>query len=898
MNPNRPRKYAKGVPALLILLCALVLIPAVNAANPTGAPAIGKVAVDTAGKEKLSGILGYVIDTHAVKVTIHPSGGLYNRVQTVTFNAPAGVQVFYSFDPIAPPEYFRKYDSVVVTPGGINKLRYFGKDAAGRMSPIKEQEFILDTIAPKVYLQVLDGPSTDTLKLVMRKRGVIRYTLDGTEPGDRSPTFRTGSGDEPSQALELVIPHSGKGRLNALGIDASGNASDPLQWERQYESPTPVVTLIPAGGQFNRSQTVAITADKPATVYYTLDGSDPRTRGIACPPAGVIISREGITTLRCRAKNAAGMWSEEIVGRYVLSTKTPEVQVHLTPTGQGGYYTAVLECRDPVTIYYEIGGADPTLKSPVYATPLSLRQGQTLRYFVADLYGNAGKVVVIDDLNRPTVVAVPDGGIFNAPVAVHFKTTIPGSVYCRMLPDSNFTSGHDSVAVADQGEHILEYYVKLPDGTVSVVRRSLFFTDWTPPRLSITITRKSKDSIAVLFRCSKNATFYYTIDGSVPVPGRNAAEAGDKLHLSQDRIAVPRRVDCRLSFFAEDWAGNRSIVKTINLSKPQVTADIPPSGDRPYDKIQSIALASDPGATVHYARHGKMPSPDSPPYSAPFPLVSSDTIIAVAVDASGLTGDPDTFIYLIDLPPSAHFTTHPDTLIAGQPVILDASSSIDKESPLARLRFRWDFDGAGRFETGVANDPKASHVFALPGRYAPRLEVTDERGNTGVFTCSLTVQDRCPSGMISTAAGRGRVICIDKYEYPNILGRPPRTAVSWVEAKIACVDAGKRLCTKQEWESACRGGSETTYPYGNTYEKKRCPTEGRRASRSGSFGKCSSGGIYDMVGNVWEWVEDKEADYPLMMGGSFRDGKDANCGLAMPGSLTARTEDVGFRCCR
>lgn len=472
MNPNHPRKKVKRIPAALLLLCTLGLIAVANATNPAGAPGIGKVAVDTAGKEKLSGFLGYVIDTHAVKVPIHPSGGLYNRVQTLTFDVPLGKQVFYTFDPIAPPEYFKKYDSGVVTPAGMNKLRAFSKDTAGRMSPIQEWEFIIDTIAPKVYLQVLEGRSADTLKLVMKKRGVIRYTLDGTDPGDRSPTFRTGGGDSITQALVLVIPHSGVGRLNALGIDASGNASSPLQWERHYESPMPMVTLSPAGGQFNRSQAVAITADQPATIYYTLDGSDPRTRGITCPPAGVTISRDGTTTLRCRAKTAAGVWSEEVVGRYVLNTVPPVVQVHLTPTGQGGFYTVAMECSDPVTIYYEISGADPTLKSPVYATPFSLRQGQTLRYFFTDLYGNASNVVVMDELNRPMVVAVPDGGIFNAPVLVHFKTTIPGSIYYRMLPDSNFTPGRDSVVVTDQGEHILEYYVKLPDGTVSVVRRS------------------------------------------------------------------------------------------------------------------------------------------------------------------------------------------------------------------------------------------------------------------------------------------------------------------------------------------------------------------------------------------------------------------------------------------
>ena len=96
----------------------------------------------------------------------------------------------------------------------------------------------------------------------------------------------------------------------------------------------------------------------------------------------------------------------------------------------------------------------------------------------------------------------------------------------------------------------------------------------------------------------------------------------------------------------------------------------------------------------------------------------------------------------------------------------------------------------------------------------------------------------------------------------------------------------------------CRSGSTTAYPYGNAYDPDRCATEGGQVWRSGSFERCVGQGVYDMVGNAWEWVEDKRGDYPLMMGGSYKDGKDAHCGLIVPGTLATRAEDVGFRCCK
>jgi hypothetical protein len=888
------------VRAIAACLCLHALTGTIDAADSAGLPRITRVAIDTAGMSRLSGVLGYVIDTHAVHVTIHPSGGVYNRIQTVTFDAEPRVQVYYSFDPITPPEWFKRYEGVLVTPPGINKIRYFGRDDAGHMSALLEQEFILDTVAPRLYLRVVDGPATDTLMLVMKKRGIIRYTLDGTVPEEGSPVHEvSGSSAEVSAPLIIPAPHAGRCVLRAIGIDASGNLSRPLFWERKYDLTPPRISMNPHGGRFSRPVTVAITTDKPAAVFYTLNGRDPRDKwGMEVQSGSVLISHDSTYTLRCRARDAAGNWSAEESAVFILDSRFPEVQVRITPAGAEGEYSVALEPAGSATIYYEIGGAKPSLQSPVYATPLLLHRGQSLAYQVADRYGNLGKVVDVDELTRPSVSAVPDGGIFNTAIAVHFKATVPGVIFWRMVPDSNFAADRDSAIVSQEGSTTIECYLKSMDGSVGAVHRSVFVIDRTPPRITIGVARKSGDSITLLVRSSKNADFYYTTDGSTPNPGLNGLRAGDKLKLSQDKITVALSPESRFCIFAQDIAGNRSAVRTLNLAKPQVTADVPPSGDHPYNKLLSITLASDAGATVHFSRHGRMATLDSPVFSSPLLLTASDTIIAFSVDASGLSGDADTLVYLIDLPPSAHFTVSPDTLYVGEQAVFDASTSIDKETPLSRLRFRWDFEGRGHFSTSAVSDPRATFRFAAPGRYSPRVEVTDERGNIGVYTLTLSVRDRCPAGMVATLTDNGRALCIDRYEYPNVPGRVPRTSVSWVEAKIACIDAGKRLCTRSEWESACRDGSGSTYPYGNTYDKKRCPSEGNKAWKSGSFEECSHNGIADMVGNVWEWVEDKKDDYPLMMGGSFREGKNAACGLAMPGSLSSRTEDVGFRCCK
>lgn len=156
----------------------------------------------------------------------------------------------------------------------------------------------------------------------------------------------------------------------------------------------------------------------------------------------------------------------------------------------------------------------------------------------------------------------------------------------------------------------------------------------------------------------------------------------------------------------------------------------------------------------------------------------------------------------------------------------------------------------------------------------------------------------------------------------------PQGYVSEVTARLSCERAGKRLCKLAEWIMACRGEQGTPFPYGPKYRDGACNVHRANHPAAMLYGDASIGhwdprlnqvevhgepllrptgetaecrspwgddGIYDMVGNLDEWIDDPEGTF---VGGFYARGTvrgcDARVSVHPPRFFDYST---GVRCC-
>jgi formylglycine-generating enzyme required for sulfatase activity len=152
--------------------------------------------------------------------------------------------------------------------------------------------------------------------------------------------------------------------------------------------------------------------------------------------------------------------------------------------------------------------------------------------------------------------------------------------------------------------------------------------------------------------------------------------------------------------------------------------------------------------------------------------------------------------------------------------------------------------------------------------------------------------------------------------FPDGKSKFPVTGVNWDDANEYAKWAGKRLPSEEEWEFAARGTDGRIYPWGKDWksESANADNQAKAVREVGQGDGKSPFGMFDMVGNAWEWTA---SDFVAYAGGKLSGQTASNlrvirggCFLSKPNQATTvirvgwparggnEYDNTGFRCAK
>lgn len=176
-----------------------------------------------------------------------------------------------------------------------------------------------------------------------------------------------------------------------------------------------------------------------------------------------------------------------------------------------------------------------------------------------------------------------------------------------------------------------------------------------------------------------------------------------------------------------------------------------------------------------------------------------------------------------------------------------------------------DRDGA-RCEESMGLDSFPPHDVTLNPFYIEQTEVTNAQYVEFLNVMGPNSHQDCDGFRCvdTRATNEFSVITFDSqnYDVAAVFANLPIVGVTWYGAKAYCEALGRRLPTEAEWEYAARGTDGRRYPWGEDWDVTFARTNRPDPNNVGAvevrsyLANVSPFGVYDMAGNVAEWVAD------------------------------------------
>ncbi|HLF75550.1 MAG TPA: SUMF1/EgtB/PvdO family nonheme iron enzyme [Anaerolineales bacterium] len=256
-------------------------------------------------------------------------------------------------------------------------------------------------------------------------------------------------------------------------------------------------------------------------------------------------------------------------------------------------------------------------------------------------------------------------------------------------------------------------------------------------------------------------------------------------------------------------------------------------------------------------------------------------------------------------PPPATFTLNPPTITSTSPSTPTPPPQLIMDDFGIPMRLVSAGDFIMGSDSGFEEEKPVQTVY-LETFYIDKYEVTNALYRSCVEAGACQPPKK-PSSIVRAA-----------YYTESEFDTYPVVDVDWNMARTYCEWRGARLPTEAEWEKAARGTDGRTYPWGEDVscnEANYFGCEGNTSPVSSYQSGISVYGVYNMAGNVYEWVSSLYMDYPydpadgredmnvagerVIRGGSWltSDGdNEVRSARRQKADPSTAGENIGFRC--
>lgn len=328
-------------------------------------------AVDDAGNKSHAITSEYIIDTVPPEAVPRPPAGKYSGRIRVKIESSEPADIFYTVDGSTPSGSSSPYRGPI-TINSNTTLSYFAVDKVGNRSAPQSQRYILDSSPPKTRAEPPGGTFSGevTVNFIGEKGAVVRYTLDGISPSVASPVYE--------KPIRLVKDT----QLKFYGTDRSGNREEIRVEKYTFDMTPPSTRIEPAPGYYRKPIRVTFSSEKSDRIFVRRAGQ----KDFAVYAGPFVIERT--EKLSFYSMDEANNKEASQVAEFIIDTDPPRTVPYPAPGQYNPPITLELKTEKNASIHYTLDGTQPSEKSPVYSTPLSLRDNVTVKYFAVDKAGN------------------------------------------------------------------------------------------------------------------------------------------------------------------------------------------------------------------------------------------------------------------------------------------------------------------------------------------------------------------------------------------------------------------------------------------------------------------------------------------------------------------------------